>query len=259
MLHSVILVLREVLEAALIISLLLALSRHLRLPLLWSAWAMAGGLLGALGLCLSYGAITQLADGMGQEWLNALLLLGVVLAGNGLCYALIVRVPRIEGWRLLLVGPILLSIAREATEVLLYFSSFSAHEQLYPVLLGGVIGLGIGLSLGCMCYYALVLLRWSRFRGVCLLLLLLVVGGQAVQMAKELMQSGLLSASLPVWNSSGLIAESSILGELLTALLGYEATPTREQLLFYGLAVLPILGMLLKKRCTCSFERLLER
>jgi high-affinity iron transporter len=48
-----------------------------------------------------------------------------------------------------------------------------------------------------------------------------------------LMQGGLVESQLPVWDSSGWISETSVTGQLLYASLGYEATPTLKQLVFY--------------------------
>jgi high-affinity iron transporter len=55
------------------------------------------------------------------------------------------------------------------------------------------------------------------------------------------MQGGLVESQLPVWDSSGWISETSVTGQLLYALLGYEATPSLKQLVFYGATLVAFL------------------
>jgi high-affinity iron transporter len=64
-------------------------------------------------------------------------------------------------------------------------------------------------------------------------MLALVAAGMASQAVVYLMQGGLVESQLPVWDSSGWISETSVTGQLLYAVLGYEATPTLKQLVFY--------------------------
>jgi high-affinity iron transporter len=74
-----------------------------------------------------------------------------------------------------------------------------------------------------------------------LLLLALVAAGMASQVVVYLMQGGMVESQLPVWDSSGWIPETSVAGQLLYALLGYEATPTSKQLGLYGVTLVVFL------------------
>jgi high-affinity iron transporter len=60
----------------------------------------------------------------------------------------------------------------------------------------------------------------------------------ASQTVVYLMQGGLIESQLPVWDTSRWVAETSVTGQLLYALLGYEATPTRMQLGIYGVTLM---------------------
>jgi high-affinity iron transporter len=53
-------------------------------------------------------------------------------------------------------------------------------------------------------------------------------------------QADWLPAQYALWNSSWLVEEQSVTGQLLYALLGYEATPTPLQVYVYGLSLLLI-------------------
>ena len=73
LLNSVVIVLREALEAALMISILLALSRILDIRVRWVAVAIVLGVLSAALYGASLSAISDLFDGVGQEIANATL------------------------------------------------------------------------------------------------------------------------------------------------------------------------------------------
>jgi high-affinity iron transporter len=127
-----------------------------------------------------------------------------------------------------------LAVTREGFEVLVYLFGFFANlKQLLVILVGAGIGTGIGISTGALIYY---LLRsaprgWSQVTS--LLLLVLVAAGLSSQAAQLLIQADWLPAQLPLWDSSSVIAEDSVTGQLLYALIGYESTPTAIQAGFY--------------------------
>jgi high-affinity iron transporter len=260
MVDAVLLVLREVLEAALIISLLLALSRQLGLSFRWGSVALVGGFIGSWLLANYAYEITDAFDGAGQELLNSVLYLAVILSIIGLSLlmlSLALPAPQnkqqgaffslplhVRYWLLhgFFVVTVSFSVAREGSEIWIYLSSFTHHSNtLYPALIGAVIGSGIGMSLGAITFYSLVFMRRRFFLPVFLLVMTLLVGGLSMQIAKQLMQVGLLDSTAPLWDSSFLISEQSWLGEILYALLGYDAKPTLTQGIFYLAAILPIL------------------
>ncbi|HTR56575.1 MAG TPA: iron permease, partial [Casimicrobiaceae bacterium] len=66
-----VLVFREVLEAALIISVVFAATRGVPGRSRWIGAGMLAGVLGAVAVALSAGLIADAASGMGQELFNA--------------------------------------------------------------------------------------------------------------------------------------------------------------------------------------------
>lgn len=255
-LDAVILFLQEILEASLLISVLLALTgqfhsisgREFRLTRYWVAYALASGGLGAWVYAAAMPTISEWFDYVGQEVVNSTLHL--------LSFLLLVVLATVVPSRLLSGAPdlrsritvlsmvliVLLSLVREGSEILLYLNGvLSQAENMMPVLSGGVIGAGIGISTGVFLYYSLMSMsqRWSI--RVCVLLLALLAGNMASQIVMLLSQADWLPYTAEAWNSSGLIPEASLPGRLLYALIGYEATPSILQLVCYGLAVLSIL------------------
>lgn len=262
MLSSVILVLREVLEAALIISLLLALTGKLKLNLRWGFLGLAGGLLGSWCLAHYFYQVTEAMDGAGQELLNTLLLLVVIgsLVIVGLmvvplsCASIFKQTPnatcqkilqKLNSSRYLFYGFFLIAVSaamsREGSEIWIYMSSFfNRRDVLYSALVGGAIGAGIGISLGALAYYLFTFMPRKYFLLVFLLTVSLIAGGLAMQVGKELMQIGWLESAQPIWDTSFIVDEHSLSGELLYALLGYEAKPTTIQSLLYLLTIMPV-------------------
>ena len=64
-------------------------------------------------------------------------------------------------------------------------------------------------------------------------LLSLVAAGMLSQAVLLLIQADWLPSQLPLWDSSDWLSESFVTGQLLYALIGYEATPTGLQASFY--------------------------
>ena len=247
LLTSVVLVLREALEAALIISVLLALSRVRRLGNSWLPWALSLGLAGAVTYAMSISMVSDWFDGVGQEVVNAFmqLLLYLLLVA----FAVLTIRPQptgrgnLRGLHLLMIASIALAITREGSEILIYLTSFSQSLELFtPILTGGMVGLGIGLSVGAITYYALLSLRRRLLPQLCSIVLAVVAAGLAGQAAQLLIQADWLPAQTALWDTSDWLPEDSLTGQLLYALVGYEATPTPLQAVIYLVTlVIPLL------------------
>ena len=240
---AVIIILREVLEAALLISLLLSSAVVMGIS---RRGVLAGIVLGFIGAGLvtwQFDLISESFDGVGQEVFNTLLLGAMVLlllAYSGFMEkGAVQQQTRALAPLLIACLVVALAITREGVEVFIFLYGFTAiPSELLSVLVGGAMGAGIGISLGVLIYYGLINLpgRLSVLLPQCLLAL--VAAGMASQAIVYLMQGGLIDSRLPVWDSSALISETSVTGQLMYALLGYEATPTVTQLVFYAVTLL---------------------
>jgi high-affinity iron transporter len=260
MVDAVLLVLREVLEAALIMSLLLSLSHKLQLRFRWSLSALLLGFIGSWLLAQYTYEITDAMDGTGQELLNAALYFAVVLSVVvlGLLILPLAFTPALEvrmndprsltvcnHHRLiysLFIIIVSFSVAREGSEIWIYLSGFTNQsDTISSVYIGAAIGTGIGMSLGAITYYAFALMRKTFFFPTFMVVITLLACGLSMQIAKQLMQIGMLDSGAPLWDSSFLVNEHSWFGELLYALVGYDSRPTPIQGFFYLLTVTPIL------------------
>ena len=254
-LNSVILVLQEMIEAALLISVLLVFTHLFQRSwdksfVLRTSWVAISVTIGILGAALYFYYTPQIAemfDYVGQEIFNASLhLLSLLLV---CLLAFIVPSTRlaknIEGrarfTAFCMTGIVMLAIVREGSEIIQYVGGIAGQEENFtPVVLGGFIGAGIGVSTGVLLFYGLISLsaNWS-FR-ISLGLLCLIAGNMGSQAVLLLNQADWLPYTPIAWNSSSALPEDSIVGHLMYALIGYEATPSILQVSIYLLGIVLI-------------------
>src|SRR6266566_2827740 len=262
MLATAIIVFREVLEAALIVGIVMAASRGVPRRGAWVGGGIAAGILGAMAVAGGAETIAGLAAGTGQEVFNAAILFAAVamlgwhniwmtrhgremtMAANRLGAA--VRAGTQPLWALAFaVG---LAVLREGSEVVLFLYGIAAAGQdgAGAMALGGALGLVAGVAAGGGIYFGLVHIPMRHLFAVTSWLILLLAAGMASQGAAFLLQADLLPPlGQTVWDTSFLLADQSLTGRILHALVGYTAQPAGIQLVFY-LATLLIIGSLMR-------------
>lgn len=256
LLSSVIIVLREVLEAALMVSVLLVLTRLLRVRSAWLAKALLFGLVGAAVYGYQLERISDLFDGVGQEVVNAGLQL-IVFFSLLVCLFLVTRsfrqlsetsslLPVAMAWA---VG---VAVAREGSEILVYVSGFMQTDNFFAnVGIGSMIGVCIGLSAGVLLYYLLLMLPIGRCRVTAQVLIGLIGAGMSAQATRLLIQADWLSTDGALWDTSAFLSENSTGGQLLYALIGYEASPSTIEVVVYVSSLLLMGLMFVSARAIC--------
>ena len=259
MFSTAIIVFREVLEAAIIIGIIAAATRDVPGR---NTWISAGILLGLLGSALvasSASTISNLADGVGQELFNALILGAAVLmlawhsiwmASHGKALAAsahnvgkAIRDGASE--RSVLLAVIGIAVLREGAETVLFLYGIATSEQVgaSALLLGGFVGIFAGICVGYALYKGLLRIPLHWFFTATSALVLLLAAGMASQMARFLIQADMIPALLtPLWDTSAVIPEKSVPGLLLHSLIGYDASPAGMQLVFYVATLLIIIA-----------------
>jgi high-affinity iron transporter len=255
-----VLVFREVLEAALVVSVVYAATRGVPGRGAWVGAGVVAGVVGAVGVALSAGAIAAAVAGMGQELFNASILLAAVVMigwhaiwmathGRELVRQLQalsseVSVGRRPLTALLLV--VALAVLREGSEVVLFLFAQAAGGSDWIAIAGGIaLGITGGCAVGLALYLGLLRIPVRHFFTATNWLLLLLAAGMASQAARFLVQADLLPSLGPrLWDSSALLSDHSLLGQTLHALIGYDARPAGVQVLFYVVTgTLIIIGM----------------
>ena len=234
MLSAVIIILREFIEASLLVSTLFAISQQLGHRYVWFFGALLLGGLSASLYAINIASISEWFDYVGQEIVNAVLHVGIFICVAALMAYLNQEPKRHHVITAIMICCVALAMSREGAEIIIYVST-SDLENPTPTLLGSAMGAGIGLSVGALLYYFLTNLSPNIGRKVSLFLLALVSAGMLGQAALLLTQADWLPNQAPLWDTSKLLPEDSVLGELFYAIAGYEATPTPIQVAIYAL------------------------
>ncbi len=246
LLTSVIIVLREVLEAALLISILIALSKKMGFGFRWLVWPLLLGISSAFIYGMNIDIVSEWFEGVGQEVTNASLQLTiyVMLVLYMLMLTFFAHNKKLSGVFLnfIMITILSLAITREGAEIILYFLSVTHSNNYYmAVIIGMTIGASIGVSIGLLFYYLLISLRLELSILIGIILILMVSAGMVSQASLLLIQADWLPSQLPLWDSTALLSEKSVTGQLLYALIGYESTPTAIQAGLYLLGlILPV-------------------
>ena len=243
------LVFREVLEAALIISVVCAATRGVPRRGLYVTGGVALGLLGAVFVAMGANVIASWADGAGQDVFNAgVLLAAVVMIGWHVVWMsshareLTQRMQAVGGAMqsgsrplTLLLTVVALAVLREGSEVVLFLYGVAAGGIQAVGLAGGIaVGIGGGAALGFALYFGLLRIPLKYFFAVTNVMLILLAAGLASAAAGFLVQSNLLPAlGSQVWDTSQLLSDGSLLGKTLGILIGYKAAPAGIQIVFY--------------------------
>ena len=251
MFTAALIVFRESLEAALFVGSVAAATRGLAGRNRWLAGGVGAGVLGALTLALMAERIGSWADGIGQDLVNiAVLSLALTMlvwhcvwvsahAKEMVAHARRLGASISEGqrtpWALLVA--VALAVLREGAETVLFVGGSlgtSGNSSPAAVLGASTIGLGLGVGVGALMYAGLSRIPAKRLFDATNLLIALLAGSIASQLARSLAQAGLIDAwTTPLWDTSHALSPDSALGTLLHALVGYDARPSALQLASY--------------------------
>ena len=256
MLPSYLLSLREGLEAALIIGIVLGALRKIRrtdlAPALWLGTLTAVGvsilaaiLLTLFGLSLE-GPAEKIYEGM-TMFLAAGILTWMIFWMSGQARHLkgeleegVNKAARSTGRRAIF-WLAFVAVVREGVELALFITAafFAGNNEniglnTIQTLAGVVLGLGTSILLGWSLLATTVRLDLRRFFQVTGFLLILFAAGLVAHGVHEFNEiSWIPSVIEHVWDVNALIDENSIIGELLKTLFGYNGNPSLTEMIGY--------------------------
>ena len=260
MLGVALLVFREVLEAALIISIIAAATRGVVRRGVFIGGGVGLGVIGALLVAAFAGVIAEAVGGAGQELFNAcVLLVAVAMIGWHVVWMsshgreLVQQMQTVGGAvkagsssLTLLLAVVALAVLREGSEVVLFLYGMAASGTgIAGMAIGGAIGLVGGTAMGFALYFGLLRIPLRHFFTATNWMLVLLAAGLASSAARFLVQADWLPAwGNQVWDSSALLENGTLIGQALHVLIGYDAHPAGMQLVFYAAIVtLLVVGM----------------
>ena len=244
-------VFRETLEAALIVSIVLAASNGIPGRGRWVGGGVACGAMGAVLVALFAAGISEAFAGNGQELLNAAILgLAVcMLAWHNIWMARHAREFMIEARAIgqsvrsggrptialaLITGA---AVLREGSETVLFLFGVAASSVEGPAafVAGAALGLAGGCAIGLGLYFGLLRIPLGRLFTVMGVLVLFLAAGLAAQCVAFLAQANVLpELGDRLWDTSFLLTEASIPGKILHTLIGYVARPSGIQVLAWA-------------------------
>ena len=257
---ALIIVLREVIEAGLIVGIVLAATRTLPSRGLYVAGGILAGLLGAALVAAFAGALTNALAGVGQEVFNAAILgLAVIMLGwHNIWMARhgrqigedMRRLGRdiLGGSRSLTLAVVVaVAVLREGSEVVLFLYGvvISSGERGLSLVLAGLLGLLLGAGISALTYKGLAVIPLRHLFNLTSVLIGFMAAGMAAQSVGFLEQADIATGlGDVVWNTSWLLADNSIAGRVLHTLLGYTGKPTELQLVVYLATLGTIFGVM---------------
>lgn len=250
MIGALVIVFRETIEAGLIIGIVLAVTRTIPARTAFIAGGAAVGLLGAAVVALFAGALAGAFEGTGQEIFNAsVLAIAVVMLGwhnawmarhgremSENLHRLGKEVSLGSRSLLALATVVAIAVLREGSEVVLFFYGIvlSSREGASSLLAGGLLGLAAGAGMSLLAYAGLLGIPVRHLFRVTGLLIALMAAGMAAQSVGFLQQADLTPGlGRIVWDTSGILPDSSWVARILQVLVGYTDRPTQLQLVAY--------------------------
>jgi high-affinity iron transporter len=249
MLASLLITLREGLEAALILGIMLAYlaktGNRDRFSIIWLGTALAA-VASALAGAAIFVTVGELRGAPEQIFEGCALLLAVAMLSymvvwmkhqaSGIKAELQGKMEQAlrsgSGFALLAVAFVV--VAREGVETALFLFASTQTSAPLESLVGGVLGLLVAGALGYFIYRGSRGLNLRAFFNVTGALLVVFAAGLLARGIGEFQEASLLPGIVEhLWDISWLIAEDSTLGRFLSALIGYAESPSLSQVAAY--------------------------
>jgi len=126
------------------------------------------------------------------------------------------------------------AVGREGLETVVFTLAIIFSTSAVGALIGAVIGLAGALGIAFVIYHLGHRLNLARFFSVIGMLLMVFAAGLLADSVENLQQLGWLPVlDDPMWHSARLLSENSAFGDVLHSFFGYSDAPTPLQLLVY--------------------------
>lgn len=264
MLAAAIITFREMLEICLIISIIsAALNTVKNKKIILMSGIIIGAVLSII-IAFSFSYINKVFQDIGQELLNILILSISIIC---IAYTSMLmnkntknlhkkidltkqQLENKEISHLALILVISLIMSREGAELVIFLHGiYASGQEIQNVILGMISGSLIGVVISFLFYSGLLKIPFRYFFKIINILLILLIAGMASQLANLLHSSDLVPILYEqVWDSSWLISDNNITGNILYNLVGYSSRPTQLQLLFYIATVVIMTSLIYRSK-----------
>ncbi len=262
MLTALVITLREGLEAALVVAVVLSfLDRSGESRLKRYAWYGAAA---AAGLCVASATLLfSLAESLVGEAGEAFEVVVTLVAvsvltfmimwmkrhGRNLKAAIEERAKKASGMAsasgkvstssaaLAIVMLAFAAVAREGFETVLFLLGSASESGVTATIAGGSAGLTAAIAAGLIFYRGVYRLNLKKFFDVTGVVLIVLAAGLVANSAQDIFGSGILPAAVtdPVWNTGAWLSQETGIGAVLHSLVGYQSEPSPVALFSYVL------------------------
>lgn len=148
-----------------------------------------------------------------------------------------------------LVALSFLAVIREGFETVLFMIPIlSSQGTGLEVILGGVLGLAVAVGVGLAIFVAGVRVNLRRFFTVTGVVLIFVSAGLVVYALAEFTEAGLIPNTGIAFNLQPILPDNGPLGSVLAGLFGYRAAPTILEVIAYFAYLVPVLFLFITDR-----------
>lgn len=252
---------REILEIAIILTVIMAAARGVKGRNFWISIGITGGVIGSLIVAYFTDAIADAMDGVGQEVFNAAILyVAVLMIGWTVIWMsshakkLVANLKTVgskvkDGELPLTALAVVISLCvwREGAEIALFMYGIATTSEATTaeLALGSLAGASAAGIIGLMMYFGLLKLSVKHFFRVTEVLLILLACGLSAQATGYLVSADVLPAIVyQMWDTSFILSGDSLIGQILHALIGYSDRPSAMQLIAYGVTLVVIVSIM---------------
>ena len=258
--------LREAFEAALILGIIYTYLQKIgaRDGYRYVTWGGTLGLLASLGMGIGVGYLSGPLLDWGPDVVGAVVIFAAVVLltwhawwmrqhARAIRGQVQHRIDRARAARSLwIVGLIAFTgVFREGAETVLFLWGImaqAASTTAWEGLVGGVAGVVTAAAIGWAIFHGGQHLSLSRFFSVTTVFIMLLAAGLFSTGIGRLQGMGLLALGEPLWDTSSLLSDRTVLGSFLTGLVGYRARPSGLEVMGYVAYLITAAGLLWGRR-----------
>jgi high-affinity iron transporter len=266
MLAGFLLALREGIEAALIISIVLGMLKKMNRPdrarVVWLG--VAGAVLISVGVAIGLNAIGAEFEGAAEQAFEGFTMLFAAAVLTWMIFWMQKQGRQIQlgleadvrealsgGQTVALFSVAFFAVLREGIELALFLTAVNFSSPIVgsdaPILgwLGGVLGLIAAAILGWLLYESAIKLNLRRFFQFTSVMLILFAAGLVGHAVHEFNELGWIPPVVEhVYDLNPIVPEASTAGEFLKALFGYNGNPSLTEMLAYIAYFVLVFGLL---------------
>ncbi len=266
MISSLVIVFREMLEMVLVVGVLMAATSGMSGSRQWISLGVVGGLMGAVFFGLFMEQMENAFEGNGEFIFNAVILLtaSVLIAwtvfwmsrhGREMSERMkqvgySVKQADLPGRALAIIA--FSAVMREGSEAVffLFGAAQGMSEGGWSLFVGGLIGAIAALLAGTLLYSGLVRVPVKQLFNIVGWLLMLLAAGMASQATWNLVAIEWLPPVVDIlWNSSSVLSQESLLGEILHVLIGYDDQPSGLQVIVFIVSLTVLVSLYYRLQC----------